>query len=75
MRRTRITLSAESPMSEDGRWTLDADPAVEAKWAEEIRSRVRAVRAGEMKTISIEQALDEADRLLADDNVADDRDR
>ena len=58
-------------MSEDEHWT-HPDPEVEAAWAEEIRGRIRAVRAGEMKTIPIDQALDEADRLLADDGFVPD---
>jgi Putative addiction module component len=53
-------------MEEDDQWT-HPDPAVDAAWAVEIRRRIRAVRAGKMRTISLEQALEEADRLLTDD--------
>jgi hypothetical protein len=51
-------------MNEDEFEAVDADPEVERRWAEEIRRRIQAFRAGEMKTIPIEQALEEADRLL-----------
>jgi hypothetical protein len=53
-------------MGEEDEW-MHPDPAVEAAWSKEIRCRIRAFRAGKIKTIPIEQALDEADRLLADD--------
>ena len=33
-------------------------------WAAEIRERIRAVQAGELKTISMEQALEEAEEFL-----------
>jgi hypothetical protein len=42
------------------------NPQVARRWAEEIRRRVRAYRAGESKTRPIKEVLDEVDRLLAD---------
>lgn len=54
-------------MEEEDEW-VHPDPAMEAAWAVEIRRRIRAVRAGKMRTIPLEQCLDEADRLLAEDD-------
>jgi len=48
----------------------DFDPAAEVKWAEEIRRRVRAYRAGEVRTRPIDQVLDDIERLLGGDAVA-----
>ena len=42
------------------------NPEVAQRWAEEIRRRVRAYRAGEVKTRPVEDVLDEVDRLLRD---------
>jgi hypothetical protein len=42
-------------------------PEIDTAWAEELRRRIRAFRSGEMKAISAEQALAEADRLLAEE--------
>jgi hypothetical protein len=55
---------AGAPLREHDEWTDAPDPEVEAAWAEEIRRRIQAFRSGEMKTIPIQQALEEADRLL-----------
>ena len=44
--------------------SLDDDPLYEAAWATELRERIRAFKAGEMKAISAEQALEEAEELL-----------
>lgn len=41
-----------------------ADTRHDALWATEIRDRVRAFKAGELKAIPIEQALAEAEELL-----------
>jgi hypothetical protein len=56
-------------MEEEDQWT-HPDPAVDAAWAVELRRPIRALKAGKMRTIPLEQALDEADRLLADDDSA-----
>lgn len=56
-------------MGEEEQWT-HPDPEFDAAWAEEIRRRIRAVRAGEMRTRPIDEVLDEVDRLLADDELA-----
>jgi putative addiction module component (TIGR02574 family) len=45
--------------------SLDAEPPhYEKAWAAELRERIRAFKAGEMKAISEEQALAEAEELL-----------
>jgi putative addiction module component (TIGR02574 family) len=44
--------------------SLDPQPHYEEAWAAELRERIRAFKAGEMKAISEEQALAEAEELL-----------
>ncbi|HEY0017019.1 MAG TPA: addiction module protein [Longimicrobium sp.] len=44
--------------------SLEEETRVEQAWAAEIRERIRAFRAGEMKAIPLEQALEEAEELL-----------
>lgn len=44
--------------------SLEEETSVEQAWAAEIRERIRAYRAGEIKTIPLEQALEEAEELL-----------
>jgi putative addiction module component (TIGR02574 family) len=44
--------------------SLEPDPRHNAAWAAELRERIRAVEAGEMKLISEEEALAEAEELL-----------
>lgn len=44
--------------------SLDQQPHYEEAWAAELRERIRAFKAGEMKAISEEQALAEAEELL-----------
>lgn len=44
--------------------SLDAQPDYEEAWAAELRERIRAFNAGEMKAVSEEQALAEAEELL-----------
>ena len=44
--------------------SLEPQPLYEEEWAAEIRERLRAFKAGEIKSISIEEALTEAEELL-----------
>jgi putative addiction module component (TIGR02574 family) len=45
--------------------SLDQQPHHEEAWAAELRERIRAFKAGEMKAIPEEQALQEAEELIA----------
>ena len=45
--------------------SLDEDPAVEAAWAVEIRSRLDAIDRGEIEMIPAEDALAEARRRIS----------
>ncbi|MBW3572628.1 MAG: addiction module protein [Gemmatimonadetes bacterium] len=42
----------------------EAETRVERAWAAEIRERIRALEAGEMKVLSEEEAQAEAEELL-----------
>jgi putative addiction module component (TIGR02574 family) len=44
--------------------SLELDPRYDAAWAAEIRERIRAVEAGEMKLITEEEADAEVEVLL-----------
>lgn len=44
--------------------SLDDDTEVERAWAAELRERIRAVEAGEMKLLSEEEADAEVEALL-----------
>jgi putative addiction module component (TIGR02574 family) len=44
--------------------SLDEDPAIEQAWADEIAERIRAYRAGEMRTFTEEEASQRIEDLL-----------
>jgi putative addiction module component (TIGR02574 family) len=44
--------------------SLDEDPAIEQAWAVEIAERIRAYRAGELKTYSAEEVFQAGEELL-----------
>ena len=44
--------------------SLDEDPAIEQAWAAEIAERIRAYRAGELKTYAAEEVFQAGEELL-----------